>query len=287
MLSKFIKMTSGLVLATSFSVLAEQSEYTKGDKPLPKWEVGGVAAGFHSPLYPASKDNQDKFLVVPYGVYRGERFSIGDGAIVKAKAVEAPRFKIDVSLRAAFNADSDDSEVRKDMPDLDFLFEVGPQFRFLLSENSMEYGADSEVWLNLQTRAVFSTDFGSIDHRGYVFQPQLSWRHKDFLFEDTIAFASIAPIWASEKLHDYFYEVDDKYANALRQEYSAEAGYLGTKVSIGNIFEIRKNMSVFFAAQWGLWQGAENKNSPLFEKDANFSAVLGLRYVFFSSKEMI
>lgn len=287
MLNKIFKAVSILSLTFSAGAIAEQSTYTKGDKPLPKWEVGGVAAGFHSPLFPASKDNQDKFLLVPYGVYRGDKFSIGDGAIVKAKAVEAPRFKVDVSVRAAFNADSEDSAVREGMPDLDFLFEVGPQLRFLLSESSMEYSADSEVWLNLQARAVFSTDFGEIDQRGYVFQPQLSWRHKNLFFNDTITFASVSPIWASEKLHDYFYQVNEKYQNVEREAFDAEAGYLGTKVSIGNIFEIKKNMSIFFAAQWGIWKGSENENSPLFEKDINASAVLGVRYVFLNSDEMI
>lgn len=278
-----------IVQSTLFAhlTLANESGFEKGDKPLPKWEVGGVMAGFHSPLYPASKDTQNKFLAVPYGIYRGERFSVGDGALVKAIAIEAPKFKLDVSLNAAFNADSDKSDIRKGMPDLDFLFEVGPQFRFLLSASSIEYGSEQEVWLNLQTRAVFSTDISELNHRGYVMQPQFSWRAKNLLWNNTISFASISPIWASEKLHDYFYQVTPEYEADNRSSYNANSGYLGTKLSTGSIFQINPKMSVFFAAQWGLWQEAENKDSPLFERENNFSLALGLRYTFFVSDEKI
>ncbi len=285
----FTRLSTVIILAVFFSkqVNASDSGFERGDKPLPKWEVGGFIAGFHSPLYPASKDNQDKFLALPYAVYRGDKFRIGDGAIVKAMAVEAPRFKLDISLNAAFNADSDDSDIREDMPDLDFLFEVGPQFRFLFSESSFEYGADQEVWLNLQTRAVFSTDFSELNHRGYTIQPQLSWRAKNVFLSNTISFASVSPIWASEKLHDYFYQVSPDFETVDRNSYDANAGYLGTKLSVGNIFQITPKMNVFFAAQWGLWQGAENKNSPLFQQQNNFSVALGLRYTFFVSDEKV
>ena len=187
----------------------------------------------------------------------------------------------------AFNADSEDSKVRAGMEDLDFLFELGPQFRFLLSNNSLEYGANQELWLNVQTRAVFSTDFGSLDHRGYVIQPQLSWRAKDVLWQDTINFASIAPIWASEKLHDYFYQVDEAFETPQRKQFDAQSGYLGTKISVGSIFQLKPELSIFFAAQWGLWNDAENRNSPLFEQNDSLSAAIGIRYTFFTSKTTV
>ncbi|MFD2165898.1 MipA/OmpV family protein [Thalassotalea euphylliae] len=290
MLAEFFnnKLIVGLcILLLSMPSSSNESGFEKGDKPLPKWELGGVAAGFHSPLYPASSDSQDKALVVPYGIYRGDTIRVGDGSIVKAIALEAPRFKVDVSMAAAFNADSEDSKIREGMPDLDFLFEIGPQFRFLLSDSSIEYGADSEIWLNVQTRAVFSTDFGSINHQGYTIQPQLSWRSKDLLWNDTVAFASLAPIWASEKLHDYFYQIDAQYETERRQQFNAKAGYLGTKVSLGSIFQIKPELSLFTAVQWGLWQGAENEDSALFEEDNNFSAVIGVRYTFMQSKDIV
>ena len=137
----------------------------------PKWEAGAFVAAFNTPLYPGAAETQSKFLPVPFIIYRGERLRVGEGGVIKAMAVDKPRFKVDLSLGAAFAANSDDAKVREGMPDLDFIFEIGPEVSFMLNNTKQ-----SETWLTLQFRQAFSTDFSSADDRGYVFEPEISYQ---------------------------------------------------------------------------------------------------------------
>ena len=120
---------------------------------------------------------QDKVRVMllqpPYFIYRGETIRIGDGSIARAVAIDKSWYELDLSLAGSFNANSEGNEARVGMPDLDFIFELGPQLKLRLSKFEFEQHGKAELLLNLQARAVFSTDFSSIHKRGYVFQPVL------------------------------------------------------------------------------------------------------------------
>lgn len=286
--SKFSLAVVALLSLLVHPALANQGTALSIDRTegKPLWEAGLFGAAFRGPLYPASKDSQNKFLPVPFVIYRGEKIRIGDESIIKAIAVEKERFKLDVSLGAAFNADSDDSKIREGMPDLDFMFEIGPEASFLLKSNESKV-QPSEAWLNLQFRSVFSTDFGEVSHRGYVFQPEISFKKDDLIFSDSSFFFTVAPIYATEKTHQYFYDVKQRYVNEQRDFYQADAGYLGTKVSIANRVQVTKNIMMFVGVQLGFWQGAKNDNSPLFQDDFTYALALGLKWRLYESDERV
>ncbi|MEW6999525.1 MipA/OmpV family protein [Colwelliaceae bacterium BS250] len=244
----------------------------------PIWEAGVFTAAFHGPIYPASSDNQHKFLPVPFVIYRGEKIRVGDGSFVKAVAVEKERFKLDISLGAAFNADSEDSKIREGMPDLDFMFEIGPQASFLLADNSY-----SSTWLNLQLRSVFSSDFSTINQRGYIFQPEVAFKGQGIVSDNSTLGLAISPIFASKKTHQYFYDVDSQYVNDQRPYYQSEGGYLGSKVSVFNRFQISKNLSVFGAMQIGYWKGAKNEQSPLHQQNVTYTFAIGVKWTLAES----
>lgn len=127
--------------------------------------------------------------------------------------------KFDLSLGAAFDASSDDSEARKDMPDLDFMFEIGPQVSFLI-----KLPEQSETWLNLQLRSVFSTNFSSLSQREYVFDPEVSYTGPDILFANSTLYFFISLLFATAKTHKYFYQLDAEYATVERAEFEADTG---------------------------------------------------------------
>ena len=274
-----LTITTIINLSLSFNVqaMSELPELdTNADKP--KWEIGAFVAAFNSPLYPAAAENQSKFLPVPFVIYRGERLRVGEGGVIKAMAVDKPRFKVDLSLGAAFAANSDDAKVREGMPDLNFIFEIGPEVSVMLNNTK-----ESETWLTFHLRQVFSTDFSSIDDRGYIFQPEISYQGKH-LFGDNDSFKlTFSSLFATKKTHQYFYQVDEEFSTVDRPSYLAKGGYLGTEATLVNRFEIRDNISIFFSTKVGFYQGASNEESPLFKKDLNYSFGLGLKWTLYQS----
>lgn len=246
----------------------------------PRWEAGTLLATFHSPLYPAAAEIQNKVLPVPFLIYRGERLRVGEEGVIKAMAIEKPRFKVDLSLGAAFNANSDDAIARKGMPDLDFIFEVGPEVSFMLANSD-----SSETWLNLQFRKVFSTDFSSIEDRGYIFQPELAYQGKDLFIDNSSFKFTLSPLFATNKTHQYFYQVDAQFSTLERLTYQAHGGYLGTEMSLVNRFKVRDDVMIFASTKLGFYQGASNEDSPLFKKEFNYSIGLGIKWILFQSNK--
>lgn len=242
----------------------------------PKWEAGAFLAAFYSPLYPGAAQSQSKLLPVPFVIYRGERLRVGEEGLIKAMAIEKPRFKLDLSLGAAFNANSDDVKARAGMPDLDFIFEVGPQVSFMLAN-----GSESETWLNLQFRQVFSTDFSGIDDRGYIFQPQITYQGRKLFSENDSFKFTLSPMFATKKTHQYFYHVDQEFSTGLRPAYQAQGGYLGTEVALVNRFKVRHDIEIFVSTKLGFYSGASNENSPLFKKAFNYAFGMGVKWTLY------
>ncbi|TLU61492.1 MipA/OmpV family protein [Thalassotalea litorea] len=286
-MNKTIIIIALLLLLPGISVAKKQggplSNPPKSGDPV--WEAGMFAAYFSNALYPASANAQQKFLPVPFFIYRGEYLRIGDDAIVRAVAVEKERIKIDISLAAAFNSSSSDSPIRAGMDDLDFLFEVGPEVSFRL--NDPYTSKRSELWLNLQLRSVFSTDFGGFDHRGYVFEPEIAWETEDFVVKDTTFYISAAPLFATEKTHDYFYQVDPEFVTDFRPAYDATSGYLGSKFAVSLKYEYDQDLTFFAGARLGLWDGSVSSESPLYQQSVTYGVGLGMKWRLMVSKDKV
>ena len=253
----------------------------------PVWEAGVLAAVFSSPEYPGAGQSQSNVIAAPYFIYRGETIRIGDGSIARAVAIDKSWYELDLSLAGSFNANSEGNEARVGMPDLDFIFELGPQLKLRLSKFEFEQHGKAELLLNLQARAVFSTDFSSIHKRGYVFQPVLSYRQRGWLSEKTALSVSLSPTWASEKLHDYFYQVDSEFVTKQRSAYDADSGYLGTDLSVGLSFNATEDIRIFTFARASLHSGSANEDSPLFIDKSTYSYGLGMVWRLWESEEKV
>jgi outer membrane scaffolding protein for murein synthesis (MipA/OmpV family) len=253
----------------------------------PVWEAGAFGGVFYSPEYPAADQSQTNIIPSPYFIYRGETLRIGEGSIARAVAVDKSWYELDLSLAGSFNANSDDNVARMGMPDLDFIFELGPQLKVRLGQFEFEQQGKSELFLNLQTRAAFSTDFSGIEHRGYVFQPELSYRQRGWLSEKTALSISISPTWATERLHDYFYQVDSDFVTSERQAYQAKSGYLGTDLSLGVSFNAQKDVRIFLRGTLSVHSGAANQDSPLFRDKSTYSVGVGVVWRIWESVERV
>ena len=248
------------------------------------WEFGVGGGIGEVSNYPASSERNFIALAAPYFVYRGDIFRVGGGSGVRAVVVDEKDYELDFSFGGAFSADSEDNTAREGMPELDFLFEVGPQLVYRLKDFEFEGGGNARLNARLQARAVFSTDFSQLDDRGFVFNPVITYQQRGRLFEGTALSASIGMVFATERLHDYFYQVADEFATTDRQQYDAKAGYLGTELGASFSFPIAENIRGFVGAGMQIHSGSANEDSPLFEKDITYSFGLGFVWRLYRSE---
>ena len=244
----------------------------------PLWELCVGAGGTYSPDYPAADKNSLHGLALPYVIYRGDHLRLGGDSIAKGVFVDNDYTELNVSLAASFNANSNDNDARRGMPDLDYLGEIGPQLKIKLGEL---YGGKTE--LQLPVRAVFSTDFGRVDHRGYLFNPRFYYERQNIFNSSIDVNSSIGPSFATKKLQEYFYRVEPRFATANRPAYEADGGYLGSKITLGLSYGITDRVRVYVGGQVGYYGGAANEDSPLFRQKVNSSIHVAFTWSIFQS----
>lgn len=271
------------VLVRCDVVFAEAAGAAPSYETKPLWEAGVGGFSGWLPDYPAAGQNTFRALALPFVIYRGDFLRVGgedNRGAVSGRLLKNELFEFDISLSAAFPVDSGSNDARQDMPDLDFLFGIGPQLIFKL----VNQPDGRKLNLNLQARAIYSTDFSSIDDRGYVFNPKLSYSQENVSDLGVKLFASAGPIFATEKLMDYFYQVDPKYVTPRRSAYDADAGYLGSNITLGLSKRINSRFRVILGTRLGVHYGAANSDSPLFRDDLNLGVFSAFAWTFSKSQ---
>ncbi len=259
----------------------EEARLSNGTKPL--WEVGIGAFAGRLPDYPAAGQSTYRALALPYVVYRGDFWRVGgeeNRGAVSGRFVKNEKFEFDITLSAAFPVDSADNNARRDMPDLDFLFGIGPQLIFKLINEPGRRKLD----LNLQARAVYATDFSSLSHQGYVFNPKLSYTREHVSTLNLDVFTSAGPVFATEELMDYFYEVKPEFATPQRPAFDADAGYLGSDITLGISKRFNNRFRAVLGSRLGIYSGATNRDSPLFKDELNLGVFAAFVWAFAQSE---
>jgi len=262
---------------------SKEEESVPDGKPL--WEFGIGAFSGWLPDYPAAGQNTVRTIAVPVPIYRGDILRVGgeeNRGAVSGRFINNDQFEFDVSLSGAFPVDSGSNNARRDMPDLDFLFGIGPQLRFKLINEP----GHRKLNFNLQARAVYSTDFSSIDSRGYVFNPKLNYAREHVSDLDLNVFSSVGPIFATENLMDYFYQVDPEFVTPTRPAYDADAGYLGSNITLGVSKRFNSRFRFMLGTRLGIHTGASNDDSPLFKDELNLSVFSAFIWSVFQSEEL-
>ena len=256
--------------------LATPALAAEAERPLV--ELGVLAIGGTFPDYPAADQNHWQGAPLPFLIYRGDILR-SDESGLRGLLLRSDRIQLDVSLNGSLPVDSSDNDARDDMPDLDLMGEIGPNLRFILYRAPEVQRLD----LDLGLRAAFTTDFSSIDYRGLVLAPELSFKRLGLGLPDSRLRLGIGPVFATERYMDYFYEVEPRYARPGRPAYDASAGYLGTRLQGSYRISLGQRLSIVAGGRAeGFW-GATNDDSPLFRRNVNLAALLGVAYSFFQS----
>ena len=265
-----------------FGLLALIALPASAQEAQPLWEagIGGVAAW--SPDYPAAGQNHWNVFPFPFVIYRGDTVEVTERGRLRGYLFDSDRVELDVSAAGAFAADSKDNDARQGMPDLDFLGEIGPRLGVRLYDASTHL-----LRLDLQARAVFSTDLRHFGFEGFVLNPELVWR-EDPLFgrKGLEAEFRLGPLFADQRLQAYFYDVDPEYARPGRPAYDADPGYLGTQTSLSLLYRLTPSTRLSAGLNAGYFKGAANDNSPLFRDDFNWGASLAAIVSLYKSKRM-
>lgn len=252
-------------------------------EPKPLWELGFGVAPMVLPDYRGSNESRGYFLPLPYIVYRGEVVRI-DRQGIFARLIDSRRVRLDLSFDAGPPVDSSKNEARAGMPDLDAVFEVGPSIEICLWN---ECGAERVAQFRLPVRAVFSTDFGSIESRGGMLFPHFNLDLRDIGPGGGWRFgASLGALYATERYHDYYYEVLPAYATATRPAYDADGGYSGARVAV-TLSKRFRHWWVGGFIRYDDLSGTAFADSPLMRIDHSLQAGFGVAWVFDESDERV
>jgi outer membrane scaffolding protein for murein synthesis (MipA/OmpV family) len=252
---------------------------------LPVFEAGIAGGGGFLPAYPASDQNRWRGLAVPYIIYRGNVFRADDGGL-RARTSLADGIELSVSASGGVNASSDDVTARQGMPDLEWLGELGPNLRFTLWRGEDE-ASPQRIVVDTPIRAVFSTDWSSVSFRGFTFSPDIAYEHMHFLSPFARLRVSAGVSFGTDRYADYFYDVAPQYARPDRPAYNAQAGYVGSRVTLSYRLPLNERFSVVAGGRIENFSGAANADSPLFRNEWNFSVVAGFAVSLWRSEATV
>lgn len=251
------------------------------DQPL--WEAGAGVAAVDFAAYRGSDQHQSYVLPIPYFVYRGKFLKV-EREKVRGLLLKRERAELDISVNGTVPVRSQDNRARAGMPDLDATLEIGPSLNLSLFKSA---SGDKKLELRLPLRPAFASNFSSVRHVGWLFQPQLNLDVRDIPHMQGWNLGLLAgPIFADARYHQYFYGVDPQYATVSRPAYQARGGYAGGQF----ITALSKRFPDYWVGAFvklDTLRGAVIADSPLVRSKTNVSAGFAVSWIFGRSKTMV
>ena len=243
------------------------------------WEAGFGVAMMSLPDYRGSDEGKTYALPIPYFSYNGERFHI-DRQGAHGDLIQGNNLWLDISMNLGPPAESDENEARSGMPDLDPTVEIGPSLRWQwwTSEDK-----NRSLTLYLPVRAVVATDFSHSHSIGWVFAPHVTYDVQNFGWNFGV---SIGPVYATEKYHDYYYQVNPEFATTARPVFDAEGGYSGLRATVS----MSKRFPRFWIGAFLRYDDLHNvafEDSPLMRRDDSLMAGIGISWIFVRSAQTV
>jgi len=247
------------------------------------WEFRLAAFGRYAPVYPGSDESDLTILPIPVPVYRGSFLRFGENLdqVARGRIAETKRLRAGVDLDFTFGEDSADIDVRAGMPDLDFMFQLGPELEVRLSDPDSQPG---QYFLALQLRAAVSIDGRSAASRGALMNTVFEYRRDGLFGGDNLLSLRFKPTWASEDYMDYYYEVAPAFATIGRPAFDASSGYLGSTFTAALTRQINDKLTFGISASYHRYNGAENEASPLFRSDSGTTVQAALVWTLAESE---
>ena len=241
------------------------------------WELGAGATALNLPLYPGSKQDANFVIPFPFVRIQTKHFEVDDG--VRGFFYESPNLRLNVSGDLGVPVNSEDSDVRAGMPNLDTVLQFGPSLEIIFAGGRRQ---PSELRLELPLRTAIATDLKHAQNIGWIVEPRLTY---ETLRPQKTGFAyqlSTGLRYATDDYHAYYYDVPQAFATAQRPAYTAGSGYSGYFIDlVGNW---RAKNTVYFAfLRYQNLSGTVYEDSPLVEDTGYYAVGVGMAWIISSS----
>lgn len=263
-----------LLALVACPLYAEQPPLLK--KPL--WELGVGLIAFRQPHYLGADQGRNLLLPFPYVVYRGKKIKAEEGQ-VRGLLFSSQRLDIDVSLGGSLPVSSSDNRLRRGMPDLDPIAEVGPSLKWRLTDTS----STDRLQLELPVRWTHSIDGSRINEHGWISTPQVTFerRHNASRWR-----FSTGAVYASRQFQDYFYEVSPEFVTPERPLFKSSSGLVAYRATFSYEKRIGDFLVGAYAAYYDL-SDATNLRSPLLVEEGNVSIGLRAAWILRKSSRLV
>jgi outer membrane scaffolding protein for murein synthesis (MipA/OmpV family) len=258
--------------------------YYCGAEDLPLWEAGAGFTSLSLPDYRGSSEQRDYLLPFPYLVYRGDILRL-DRKGNYILLLQSKRVGLNVSADGGIPVRSGRNASRKDMPRLFPTLQIGPVLEVCLASAC---DAGLSIQFRLPIRTVIASDFSRYDGIGFVMNPQLTVDFENLGQDSGWNFGcAVGPLFATERFHDYYYQVSPEYAvPGSRPSYDARGGYSGSLI-IGSVSKRFKNTWFGAFARYDDLKRAVFEDSPLMRTRHSFMAGFGFAWVFGKSSTLV
>lgn len=271
------------------------AEDSDEEQSLPfKWNAGVGVASLVFPSWRGASESTSLVLPAPiFSIWRGNS-EVGRGGI-RSQLSLTDNLIIRASMSGSLPADSDESPLRRGLPDLDPTLEAGPALSWTVHQDG--------AWnyrLEALLRGVFTVNLKSPQWLGLTFQPRIAiyWtRGNPKTRNQWFGRLAIGPIWAERKQHRYFYSVSADHVEANRvancgegtvescpasslRAYDAAGGYSGTRANV-SLSWTRDRISLAGYVGYDNLRGTAFEDSPLRPEDDYWLAGFFMSWRFF------
>jgi outer membrane scaffolding protein for murein synthesis (MipA/OmpV family) len=241
------------------------------------WELGAGATAITLPLYPGSKQDDSFVIPFPFVHIQTEHFEVNEG--VRGFFYESPDLRLNISGDLGVPVNSEDSEARSGMPDLDTVLQLGPSLEIIFAGGRRQ---PSELRLELPLRTAIATDFKHAQNIGWILEPRLTYetlrpRKTGFAYQ-----VSTGLRYATDDYHAYYYDVPVAFATAQRPAFNADSGYSGYFIDLVGNWRTRNRLYFAFLRYQNL-SGSEYEDSPLMEDNGYFAVGVGMAWILATS----
>lgn len=254
--------------------LCSQTAWAEDALPKMQWQLGAAIAALQIPLYPGSAEHRQYLLPLPYLKVRSKYLDIDQS--IRAKLFHSRRISLSISADFGVPVRSNDSLVRKGMPNLDTTFQLGPVIEINLVGTRDQ---PRNLRLELPVRYAFSTDIKTVDSLGWIYEPRFSYetsRTSDVGFSWKIT-AGLR--YAGETYNGYYYDVSPAFVTATRPQFTSGSGYGGSFADVMGSW--REGELIYWTyMRYQNLSGAVFEDSPLVERKTYYFFGVGVTWVF-------
>lgn len=264
----------GRLLAIALSFTIFQSFQVSAERI---FEFGAGGFVFSVPEYAGAKETKDYVVPLPYFYYQDENVKVDRDGLLSS-LLQTENWHLDFSASAHIPVKSEDIAIRKDMPDIDWTFQLGPALKYYFhgSPDTIEKSV-----FEFYTRKAIVTDLSYLGDAGWQYGASFTIQSvvPKFLNGNLKWQNRIAINFASEKYHQLYYDIDSAYQLGSRMAYQSDSGYLSSTISTGLTYRVDQWWVAGFLLYRNM-EGAANEQSALHQKSENFAAGFGVAWIF-------